>query len=117
MEIAIPNLRHLRVFLAVAELKSITRASETIFLSQPAITQAIAKLEGLLGAALFERHSDGMHPTPSGEVWQKRVSRAINHIQNATLDIVKDNTPKERVQKNLVALISTTQLRSPDCRL
>ncbi|WP_409418708.1 LysR family transcriptional regulator [Marinomonas sp. RS-M-Aa-14] len=112
MEIAIPNLRHLRVFLAVAELKSITRASETIFLSQPAITQAIAKLEGLLGAALFERHSDGMHPTPSGEVWQKRVSRAINHIQNATLDIVKDNTPKERVQKNLVALISTTQLRA-----
>ncbi len=47
MEIAIPNLRHLRVFLAVAELKSITRASENIFLSQPAITQAIAKLEGL----------------------------------------------------------------------
>ncbi|MFQ3186580.1 MAG: LysR family transcriptional regulator of gallate degradation, partial [Marinomonas primoryensis] len=58
MDIAIPNLRHLRVFLAVAELKSITRASENIFLSQPAITQAIAKLEGLLGAPLFERHSD-----------------------------------------------------------
>lgn len=112
MEIAIPNLRHLRVFLAVAELKSITRASEYIFLSQPAITQAIAKLEALLGAPLFERHSDGMYPTASGEVWQKRVSRAIDHIQTATHDIVKDNTHKEHAPKNLVALISTTQLRA-----
>lgn len=112
MEIAIPNLRHLRVFLAVAELKSITRASEHIFLSQPAITQAIAKLESLLGASLFERHSDGMYPTVAGEIWQKRVGRAIDHIQHATQDIIKDNTPKERTPKNLIALISTTQLRA-----
>ncbi|TYL48849.1 LysR family transcriptional regulator [Marinomonas sp. IMCC 4694] len=112
MEIAIPNLRHLRVFLAVAELKSITRASEHIFLSQPAITQAIAKLEGVLGAALFERHSDGMYPTASGEVWQKRVGRAVDYIQQATQEIVKDTTPKERPPKNLIALISTTQLRA-----
>ncbi|WP_137169115.1 LysR family transcriptional regulator [Marinomonas sp. FW-1] len=112
MEIAIPNLRHLRVFLAVAELKSITRASEHIFLSQPAITQAIAKLEALLGSPLFERHSDGMYPTTAGEVWQKRVGRAIEHIQRATQDIVKDSSPKERAPKNLIALISTTQLRA-----
>ena len=112
MEIAIPNLRHLRVFLAVAELKSITRDSEHIFLSQPAITQAIAKLESLLGASLFERHSDGMYPTVAGEIWQKRVGRAIDHIQHATQDIIKDNTPKERTPKNLIALISTTQLRA-----
>lgn len=110
MEASIPNLRHLRVFLAVTELKSITRASDSIFLSQPAITQAIAKLESSLGTLLFERHSDGMYPTTSGEIWQKRVSRAIDHIQNATQDIVKDN--KETAPKNLVALISTTQLRA-----
>ncbi|BFM49742.1 LysR family transcriptional regulator [Marinomonas sp. THO17] len=110
MEASIPNLRHLRVFLAVTELKSITRASDSIFLSQPAITQAIAKLESSLGTLLFERHSDGMYPTASGEIWQKRVSRAINHIQTATQDIVKDN--KDTAPKNLVALISTTQLRA-----
>ncbi|RBO85839.1 LysR family transcriptional regulator [Marinomonas aquiplantarum] len=112
MEVSIPNLRHLRVFLAVTELKSITRASDSIFLSQPAITQAIAKLEASLGAPLFERHSDGMYPTASGEIWQKRVSRAIDHIQVATQDIVKDQSTKERSPKNLVALISTTQLRA-----
>ncbi|RCW98282.1 MULTISPECIES: LysR family transcriptional regulator [Marinomonas] len=112
MEINIPNLRHLRVFLAVAEFKSITRASERIFLSQPAITQAIAKLESVLGAALFERHSDGMYLTDSGEVWQKRVARAVDHIQQATQEIVKDTTIKERSPKNLIALISTTQLRA-----
>ncbi|MBJ7539208.1 LysR family transcriptional regulator [Marinomonas transparens] len=112
MEMPIPNLRHLRVFLAVTELKSITRASETIFLSQPAITQAIAKLEGQLGTLLFKRHSDGMYPTTSGEAWQKRVSRAIDHLHLATLDVVKDNVPKEFPPKNLLALISTTQLKA-----
>lgn len=108
----IPNLRHLRVFLAVTEQKSITRASNSIFLSQPAITQAIAKLENQLGAPLFERHSDGMYATPSGDVWYNRVSRAINHLQAATLTIVKENTNKDVPSKNLIGLISTTQLKA-----
>ncbi len=112
MEMPIPNLRHLRVFLAVTEKKSITRASNSIFLSQPAITQAIAKLEQQLGAPLFERHSDGMYPTISGEVWRNRVSRAIEHLQIATLEVVKENTLKDTTPKNLIGLISTTQLKA-----
>lgn len=112
MEMPIPNLRHLRVFLAVTEQKSITRASNSIFLSQPAITQAIAKLEQQLGAALFERHSDGMYPTASGEAWHNRVSRAIDYLQIATTEIVKENALKESASKNLIGLISTTQLKA-----
>lgn len=75
MDLQIPNLRHLRVFLAVCELKSITRASEQIYLSQPAITQAIAKLEKQLETHLFERHSDGMYPR-NPEYYGKNVSLA-----------------------------------------
>ncbi|SBS30276.1 HTH-type transcriptional regulator GbpR [Marinomonas spartinae] len=112
MEMPIPNLRHLRVFLAVTEYKSITRASDYIFLSQPAITQAIAKLESQLGAALFERHSDGMYPTDCGKVWNDRVSRAVDHILIALIDIAKENNIKEADPKHMLALISTTQLKA-----
>ncbi|MFD1384559.1 LysR family transcriptional regulator [Rhodanobacter aciditrophus] len=112
MDMQIPNLRHLRVFLSVTELKSITRASESIYLSQPAITQAIAKLEKLLGVSLFERHSDGMYPTIAGEAWQKRVSRALDYLNDATDDILKEHNPRDAVPKNMMAQISTTQLKA-----
>lgn len=112
MEMPIPNLRHLRVFLAVTEHKSITRASDYIFLSQPAITQAIAKLEKQLEATLFERHSDGMYPTDCGKVWGDRVSRAVNHIETAITDIAKNHNIKDADPKHLLALISTTQLKA-----
>ncbi|TPE46911.1 LysR family transcriptional regulator [Maribrevibacterium harenarium] len=112
MEMQIPNLRHLRVFIAVTELKSITKASDNIFLSQPAITQAIAKLEKSLDTILFERHSDGMYPTPSGEIWYKRVARALDYLQDATNDILRDPSNREIQPKNLLAQISTTQLKA-----
>ena len=51
MQFAIPNLRHLRVFLEVARHRSISKAAPRVFLSQPAITQAIGKLETLLEKA------------------------------------------------------------------
>ncbi len=54
------NLRHLRVFLAIAETGSITRAAEAARLSQPAVTQGLTRLEAALGAALFRRGPQGL---------------------------------------------------------
>ncbi len=59
----IQNIRHLRAFLAIVECKSISKATEKVYLSQPAITQAIAKLESGLECKLFERKSTGMYVT------------------------------------------------------
>ena len=43
-------------------------------LSQPALTQAIAKLEAEVGAPLFVRRSTGVYPTRISEILQRRVS-------------------------------------------
>lgn len=112
MDLQIPNLRHLRVFLAVCELKSITRASEQIYLSQPAITQAIAKLEKQLETHLFERHSDGMYPTESGILWQKRVTRSLDYLKDSAAELLRDPSLKETLSANVLAQISTTQLKA-----
>ncbi|ANT63145.1 hypothetical protein AYJ57_21905 (plasmid) [Salipiger sp. CCB-MM3] len=53
------NLRHLRVFLAVAEEAQITAAAERFNVSQPAVTQMLGKLETQAGGALFDRTSRG----------------------------------------------------------
>ena len=53
------NLRHLRVFLSVADTGTITRAAELCHVSQPAVTQAMAKLETIAGQPLFARKPQG----------------------------------------------------------
>lgn len=112
MNFEVPNIRHLRVFLVVVDAKSISKSSEKVFLSQPAITQAIAKLEGVLGTTLFHRRSDGMYVTESGEVFAGRVRRALDMIQQGLKDAVRIGDGKGGQPSYLLQLLTTTQLRA-----
>ncbi len=107
----VPNIRHLRVFLEVVECKSISKASERVFLSQPAITQAIAKLEAALGTSLFNRRSDGMFVSESGEVFAFRVRRALEMILEGLQSAVRLGGSKSQ-PSYLLQMLTTTQLRA-----
>ena len=74
------NLRHLRAFQQVARCGSVSRASDQVFLSQPAITQALSKLETSLGTRLFLRKSTGMFLTEAGSTLLVRVERALEML-------------------------------------
>ena len=76
----VPNLRHLRAFVAVAECASVSRAGRLIHLSQPAITQALGRLNATLGARLLEHGASGMAPTTAGALFQARARRALDHL-------------------------------------
>lgn len=76
------NLRHLRAFCEVADCGTISGAAERVHLSQPAITQAIAKLELTLGSGLFVRTSTGMIATEAGRVFAHRAARALERIRS-----------------------------------
>ena len=58
----------LRIFHAVANAGSFTRASEGLGLSQSAISRQISSLESEIGAPLFHRHARGLIPTEQGEI-------------------------------------------------
>lgn len=108
-----PNIRHLRVFLGVVDSKSISKASDKAFLSQPAITQAIAKLETLLQTTLFERRNDGMYATESGEAFAYRVRRALDILLNGIRNAVRIGGGGSRVRPSqLLQSLTTTQLRA-----
>lgn len=102
------NLRHLRFFAAVAELKSLTATSEKWHLSQPAVTQAINKLEREAGGPLFDRTRHGFFLTPRGEILLKRVESAF-----ALLDpILGEISPRLRISltyAQLQALIAVSE--------
>ncbi|MEX0279792.1 MAG: LysR family transcriptional regulator [Arenibacterium sp.] len=60
------NLRHLKYFIATAELGQVSRAAMELSVSQSAVTAAIRELEQILGADLFLRSSLGMTLTEVG---------------------------------------------------
>lgn len=81
------NLRHLRVFLAVCDTGSVTRAAQLCHVSQPAVTQAIGKLERTAGQALFLRRSQRIFTTPAGDVLAARLRRAFAFLDPALDDL------------------------------
>lgn len=81
------NLRHLRLIAAVAKLKTLTATSETWNISQPAVTQAISKLERETGGPLFDRTPHGFFPTERGNVLHRRVENAFNLLDPVLTDI------------------------------
>ncbi|MEO7247218.1 MAG: LysR family transcriptional regulator, partial [Novosphingobium sp.] len=80
MEIWDLNLRHLRAVAKIAELGTMKAAALAVNLTQPAITQALARIESLLGVALFERRHDGMASTPAAQILVPRIEAALGHI-------------------------------------
>jgi DNA-binding transcriptional LysR family regulator len=74
------NLRHLRAMAAISRLGSVTAAAQAISITQPAITQALAKLEGQLQHQLFERRPDGMSMLPAARIFAPRVEAALAQI-------------------------------------
>lgn len=74
------NIRHIAAFAATVRHGSVTRAARAVNLTQPALTQAIARLEADLGCALFERGASGMTATEPALLLAPRAEAAIAHV-------------------------------------
>lgn len=77
------NLELYRVFYAVAKCGSLTKAAESLYISQPAVSQSIKQLEGQLGGRLFSRTPKGMELTEAGKAIVAYVEKAINLLAEA----------------------------------
>lgn len=77
------DLARLRVFQAVAEERSFSRAARVLFLSQPAVTQHIRALEAELGVPLFDRLGRRTTLTPAGESLAQNVPQILGMVRAA----------------------------------
>jgi DNA-binding transcriptional LysR family regulator len=77
------DINQLEVFLAVAQEKSFSRAAETLHRTQPAVSQAIRRLEGELGEPLFDRSSKDGTLTSAGRVLLDFSQQMINLRRHA----------------------------------
>lgn len=72
------ELRHLRYFVAVAEEKNFTRASERLFIAQPPLSRQIQQLEEELGVALFEKGSRPLRLTEAGKFFYAHAQTLLS---------------------------------------
>ncbi len=79
----VPNLRHLRLLVATLARGSLTRAADHVHISQPAASQAMARLAEVFGARLLERAGNRIVPTPEGRIVAHRAGRALAHLAEA----------------------------------
>lgn len=71
------EIRHLRYFIAVAELRNFTKAAEASFVAQSALSQQISRLEHELGTPLFVRGKRGAELTPAGKLLLPHAKRLV----------------------------------------
>lgn len=77
------SFKQLKLFESIGRLNSVRRASEDCNLSQPAVTQSLAKLEQHVGLQLVERHASGSYLNESGQIFFRRVARFSAQFEEA----------------------------------
>jgi DNA-binding transcriptional LysR family regulator len=88
------DIHGLRVFAAVAQNLSFTRAAESLFLTQSAVSHQIARLEREIGISLISRAGRTISLTPSGAVLLERAERLFLAINDAKAAVHQAANPK-----------------------
>src|SRR5215216_6492064 len=83
MELEEIDLNLLVVFKQLLAQRSVSRAAEALGLSQPAVSNALARLRKLLGDELFLRTPSGMEPTPFAEQLSESINYGLGMIHSA----------------------------------
>jgi len=107
---ATPNVWHLMLFDQVVRRGSVSAAARAAHLSQPAVTQAVARIEAALGARLLHRSYSGLALTGAGRAAAQRVERALGLLREA-LGAVRTRS-EDAAYEDVMRGITSTQLRA-----
>ena len=81
------NLSQYKIFYEVAKAGNISKAAKELYISQPAISKAISKLEDSLGLSLFTRSSRGVQLTSEGEILFEHTREAFDALDRGEQEL------------------------------
>ncbi|REF26807.1 DNA-binding transcriptional LysR family regulator [Xenorhabdus cabanillasii] len=85
------DIRNLEAFIVLAETLNYHKASEKLYLSQPALTKKIHGLEGILGASLFRRGPSGTRLTDFGRKTLENARKFLTHYEQFKSQVQSDS--------------------------
>lgn len=85
MAVADLRIRQVEAFRAVMQRRTVTRAAESLGVSQPAVSRLLADFEVSVGFALFERHKGRLVPTAEAYALNEEVERAFVGLERVAL--------------------------------
>ena len=77
------EMKQLQYFLTTVQAGSITRAAEVLYITQPALTRTLKRLEDELGFALFERRHSGLLLTEAGQIMAKGAGQMLSTLESS----------------------------------
>ena len=107
------ELAQLKYFVTIAETLSFTKAAELAFVSQPALSYQIKRLEEELGVRLFERHGRTITLTVDGQVFLP-MAQAVLSRANEAMRIMRDQAGGEAGEVSLGAVPSVAAYLVPN---
>src|SRR5690554_5734839 len=118
------TLKKIEIFCLVAELQSVTRAAERLFISQPVVTAHLRGLEEKLGAPLFKREGRGVALTPAGNrvfKWAREIVAKIKELERALVSEIDAGSGRAVVASSMSAgsyllppIVCNFQLQHPE---
>lgn len=92
------TIRHLKIFIAVVEMGKMKLAAEKLYVSQPAISQAIQELENYYNVKLFERLGQKLYLTESGKKLLNYARHLVDSFEHVDLMMKNEGAhPKLRI--------------------
>lgn len=124
------TVRQLELFTLVYELRNLTRAAGSLYMTQSAVTQNLKKMEEELGVRLFERGNRQLSPSPAGERFYLHAKRILEEYRKALSDlasvgeklsfyyyVMPSSAIKDRVIASFWEIDPYLQIEQFDCRI
>ena len=112
MQGGFPNIRHMRAFLETARTGSVSVAAERCHLSQPAATQAIARLEAEFGTPLLIRGRRQAALTTCGTLFAERAAKALQHLKEGSQAALREAGNRAQRRSTFEFSVTASQLRN-----
>ncbi len=113
----LPSANALFVFEAAARCGNFTRAAQELYVSQPAVSRMLARMEDHIGVRLFERVHGGIELTENGKILYRKISEGFSGIESAIREIEARATGVESVTLSVSTAFTTHWLMPRMSRL
>lgn len=99
--------RHLRTFVEVARLSSVSQAADALAVSQPAVSKTLRELEERLGTLLFERVGRRLRLTEAGRLFQRHAGLSLLELERGVRAVRAPERHRRRIAVGVLPTVAT----------